>query len=222
MYVLTRDAVALCSQRLPPKSTLFGYFDLWNWDGTLDRIHHALYVKCRERHDREASPTACVIDTKRGKDAEKRGRQHRSERLCMRAKRSQGRSAISLSYVRPAAFMLCAIQPIFKIVTAGVLFSPLCSVCIHVLQSSLLMADTGPVFQKASAKSCRICKSKSSTLRSGKRVRASAATLGCRTPFAWLNRCRRLAKDFENLARNALAFLHLASIRLMLRKLCLS
>ncbi|MGQ0446705.1 MAG: IS5/IS1182 family transposase, partial [Beijerinckiaceae bacterium] len=32
--------------------------------------------------------------------------------------------------------------------------------------------------------------------------------------------CRRLAKDFENLTRNALAFLHLASIRLMLRKLC--
>src|ERR1700731_995465 len=40
--------------------------------------------------------------------------------------------------------------------------------------------------------------------------------------FAWFNRCRRLAKDFENLTRNALAFLRLASIRLMLRKLCLS
>jgi transposase len=38
--------------------------------------------------------------------------------------------------------------------------------------------------------------------------------------IAWLNRCRRLAKDFENLNRNALAFLRLASIRLMLRKLC--
>ena len=38
--------------------------------------------------------------------------------------------------------------------------------------------------------------------------------------LAWLNRCRRLAKDFENLSRNALAFLRLASIRLMLRKLC--
>src|SRR6266478_7096247 len=38
--------------------------------------------------------------------------------------------------------------------------------------------------------------------------------------FAWLNRCRRLAKDWENLNRNALAFLKLASIRLMLRKLC--
>ena len=38
--------------------------------------------------------------------------------------------------------------------------------------------------------------------------------------FAWLNRCRRLAKDFENKTRNALAFLKLASIRLMTRKLC--
>ena len=38
--------------------------------------------------------------------------------------------------------------------------------------------------------------------------------------LAWLNRCRRVAEDFENLSRNALAFLQLASIRLMLRKLC--
>jgi transposase len=38
--------------------------------------------------------------------------------------------------------------------------------------------------------------------------------------FAWLGRCRRLAKDFENLTRNALAFVRLASIRMMLRKLC--
>ena len=38
--------------------------------------------------------------------------------------------------------------------------------------------------------------------------------------LAWLNRCRRLAKDWDNLNRKALAFLRLASIRLMLRKLC--
>ena len=37
--------------------------------------------------------------------------------------------------------------------------------------------------------------------------------------FAWLNRCRRLAKDWENLSDRALAFLLLASIRLMIRKL---
>ena len=74
MYVLSTG----CQWRyvpkdLPPRSTLFGYFDLWNWDGTLDRLHHALYVKCRETMDREASPTACVIDSQSVKSAEKGG-----------------------------------------------------------------------------------------------------------------------------------------------------
>ena len=40
--------------------------------------------------------------------------------------------------------------------------------------------------------------------------------------IAWLNRCRRLAKDWECLNRTALAFLRWASIRLMVRKLCQS
>jgi transposase len=38
--------------------------------------------------------------------------------------------------------------------------------------------------------------------------------------FAWFGRCRRLAKDWESRNHSALAFLKLASIRLMLRKLC--
>jgi transposase len=33
----------------PPKSTVHWYFMLRNWDGTLERIHHALYVAVRER-----------------------------------------------------------------------------------------------------------------------------------------------------------------------------
>ncbi len=37
--------------------------------------------------------------------------------------------------------------------------------------------------------------------------------------IAWLNRCRRLAKDWENLNVTVLVFLRLASIRLMLRRL---
>jgi len=40
--------------------------------------------------------------------------------------------------------------------------------------------------------------------------------------IAWLNRCRRLAQDWECLNRTALAFLRLASIRLMMRRLCRS
>ena len=38
--------------------------------------------------------------------------------------------------------------------------------------------------------------------------------------IAWLDRCRCLAKDWERLNHNALAFLQWASVRLMVRKLC--
>ena len=38
--------------------------------------------------------------------------------------------------------------------------------------------------------------------------------------IAWLNRCRRLAKDWERLNRTGVAFLQWASIRIMVRKLC--
>jgi transposase len=38
--------------------------------------------------------------------------------------------------------------------------------------------------------------------------------------FAWPNRCRRLAKGWGNPCDRALAFLRLASIRPMVRKLC--
>ena len=72
MYVLSTG----CQWRyvpkdLPPKSTLFDYLDLWNYDGTLERLHHALYVECREKMGRQASPTACVIDSQSVKSAEK-------------------------------------------------------------------------------------------------------------------------------------------------------
>jgi len=42
-------------------------------DGTLERIHHALYEQCREREQREASPTAAIIDSQSVKSAEKGG-----------------------------------------------------------------------------------------------------------------------------------------------------
>jgi hypothetical protein len=47
---------------LPLRSAVGGYFSLWGWNGTLENIHHALYVKCREQAAREASPMPCIID----------------------------------------------------------------------------------------------------------------------------------------------------------------
>jgi len=54
---------------LPPRSTVNGYFTLWSWDRTIDRIHDALYVKCREAVGRKPSPTACIIDSQSVKSA---------------------------------------------------------------------------------------------------------------------------------------------------------
>ena len=45
---------------LPPKSTAHYYFMLWDWDGTLERIHHALYVVSREQAERKVSPIAAI------------------------------------------------------------------------------------------------------------------------------------------------------------------
>ena len=49
---------------LPPKSTAHFYLMLWDWDGTLERIHDALYVATRQAAGREASPTAAIIDSR--------------------------------------------------------------------------------------------------------------------------------------------------------------
>jgi transposase len=94
MYILSTG----CQWRalpkdLPPRSTVHDYLDLWSYDGTLDCIHHTLYVECREQGEREASPTAAIIDSQSVKSAEKGG--HASIRMAMmRARRSRARSAI--------------------------------------------------------------------------------------------------------------------------------
>ena len=78
----------------PPKTTLHDYLELWNWDGTLLRIHHALYVELRERAGRAASPTTAIIDSQSVKSAEKGGRRS-IHRVMTPARRSRARSAIS-------------------------------------------------------------------------------------------------------------------------------
>jgi transposase len=81
---------------LPPKSTVYDYLDLWSWDGTLARIHHELYVSCREQAGREASPSAAIIDSQSAKAARKGGLQS-TRRGMTRAKRSPAASDTSWS-----------------------------------------------------------------------------------------------------------------------------
>jgi transposase len=97
MYVLSTG----CQWRaipkdLPPRSTVYDYFDLWSWDGTLDRVHEALYARCREAASREASPTAAIIDSQSVRSAEKGGPAS-IRRATTQARRSRARSGTFLS-----------------------------------------------------------------------------------------------------------------------------
>ena len=96
MYILSTGCQwAALPKDLAPRSTVHDYFARWDWDGTLGRIQHALYVQCREQADRNASPTAAIVDSQSVKSAEKGG--PASIRLALtRARRSKARSAMSL------------------------------------------------------------------------------------------------------------------------------
>ena len=89
MYVLSTG----CQWRaipkdLPPRSTVNFYFCRWQHDGTLDRLHHALYVRCREQADRASTPTSAIIDSQSVKGAEKGGAAS-IRRASMAARRSK-------------------------------------------------------------------------------------------------------------------------------------
>lgn len=81
---------------LAAKSTAHHYFMLWDWDGTLERIHHALYVEAREQAGRDASPTTAIIDSQSAKAAQK-GARRSIRRASTRARRSRAASATSSS-----------------------------------------------------------------------------------------------------------------------------
>jgi len=81
---------------LPPKSTAHHYFMLWDRDGTLERIHHALYVRAREQAGRDANPTAAILDSQSAKAAQK-GASRSTRKGMTRARRSPAASATSSS-----------------------------------------------------------------------------------------------------------------------------
>ena len=58
---------------LPPRSTVHDYFVRWQCDGTLGRLHHALYEQARELAGKEASPTTAIVDSQSVKGAERGG-----------------------------------------------------------------------------------------------------------------------------------------------------
>ena len=203
---------------LPPKSTVHDYLELWNWDGTLERIHHALYVAVREQEGREASPTAAIINSQTAKGALKGGL-----RSILWATTRARRSKVAKRHI--------------LVDTLGLLLNVVVHPAdvqdrdgaFHLLRRARrlfpfierIFADGGYAGQKMALVAWR-----TGTWRLQIVKRSDAAGFEVlpkrwivERTFAWISRNRRLARDFERYAATVTAFVRLAMIRIMLRRL---
>ncbi|MGH6795670.1 MAG: IS5 family transposase [Methylocella sp.] len=203
---------------LPPKSTAHHYFGLWDWDGTLERLHHALYVETRERAGREASPSAAIIDSQSGKAAQKGGSALDPQGFDA-GKKVTGRTRHIL--VDTLGLLLSvAVHP------ANVQDRDGAGEVLRTARRSFpfierIFADAGyqgPKMAKLVARtghwSLQIVKRSDAH----RFVVLPKRWIVERT-FAWISRNRRLARDFERYSRTVAAFFRLAMIRIMLRRL---
>lgn len=221
MYVLSTG----CAWRyvpgdLPPRSTLHDYLQRWDHDGTLGRIHFSLYQKCRDKCGREVSPTACVIDSQSVKSAEKGGAGIDPPGYDA-GKKIKGMKRHLLVDTEGLPLHAVVHPADIQDRDGGILvFATLFGLFPFLRKVFADGGYQGPRFRRELAK---VMPQVSVEI-----VRRSDRARGFEVlprrwvverTIAWLNRCRRLAKDFENRIRNGLAFLRLAAIRLMVRKL---
>jgi putative transposase len=204
-----------CQRRsLPPRGTVHDYLTLRAWDGTLKRLHHALFVRAREQAGKRASPTVAIVDSQSVRGVEK-GPSRRSVGLKKVESKKWHILVDTLGLLLGATVHPASVQdrngavPLLR--AARQLF-PFVEV---------IFADGAYQDDAIAAAVARTGRWRLEIVRRGDNsgfVPLPKCWIVERT-FAWPGRCRRLGKDLENLAVNALAFLCLGMIRLMLRRL---
>jgi len=216
LYMLTTGCQwRLLPKEFPPFSTVQRFFYRWR-DGELwQKINHSLVMHAREAGGREASPTAGIIDSQSVKTTEAAG-----PRGYDAGKKVKGRKRHVLTDTD--GLLVAAVVHEADIQDRD--GAPLVLAKARYLHPWLrhVFADGAysgtkldTTLDKIGHWTIEIVK-RSDTVRGF--VVLSRRWVVERT-LAWLNRNRRLAKDFETSLQSALTWLFLASVKLLIRRL---
>jgi putative transposase len=216
----TGCAWRLLPHDLPPYRTVFAYFAAWQADGTWERIEAVLRDRVRRRSGKKAAPTAAIVDSQSVKMADQAGERGRDN-----GKQVTGRKRHLL--VDTLGLILA-----IKVTAADVTDHAGAKL---VLQKLLTTIGFGWV-RLVWADSTYPCYALYDWIKSAFFGRGLRVQIVSRPPeqkgfvvqkkrwiiertFAWLNKCRRLSKDYEVKVEHSEAMIRVASINLMLRRL---
>ena len=199
---------------LPAWGTVHYFYGKWRRDGTWEAIQDALRTKVRHAAGRHKSPSAAIIDSQTVKTTEAGG-----PRGYDAGKKVNGRKRHIV--VDTIGMLLAVVVPSAAIQDRDGAMLVLAKLRGRFPRLKLIWADAAYAAVVAWTKA--VCGWVLELVRKPEGVRTFQVLPRrwvVERTFGWLNRCRRLSKDYERVPESSEAMIHLAMIQLMLRRLC--